>query len=498
MARSREDIVNSLLANPEGLLLKKPFTRGSSSYSSDDMAEGDNAVIGKKVKVSLPDIDFKVIPQSKFLKELDPESHEVMFDQNVPSICVKLRDDTYTDIKFKHIALPFQARIREKQTLSLCGNPRLFSMLDKEPTETQSKNFLRFKQGWAMRNQDGKTNQAVFKQKGLGDVGLLYYFDTAGRIKSRIISYDDGYVLIPHNDDNGDRVLECIYYKDSDGIEHIDSYDDTYMYRMANTGDGFRLISKTTHGFSEIPMATKRGDVAWNGVQNIIEAYEILYNIFLVIQKRHGWGILYVRGKFKDDAKRIAGSIILNDTSIDGKGSAEFKAPPTPEGILNTLESLYDLIQIGSSTTFLLPKDVKANGDVSGLAIMLTQSLDLEGANKSLSDWQNFLDKCVRLFKEGFAKELVNSGENKNAITEFQDLHISAKFKVWRPFSETEYNNMLCSMKNSGIISEVTAIEKNTIAEADELMRIQKQKQDQAQQEPAAQVDVNNGLDNQV
>ena len=62
--------------------------------------------------------------------------------------------------------------------------------------------------------------------------------------------------------------------------------------------------------------------------------------MFLAIQRRHGWGLLYIKGKFKDKAEKIAGSIILNDTSMDGKGDAKFLTPPTPDGTLNTLQDM--------------------------------------------------------------------------------------------------------------------------------------------------------------
>ena len=70
------------------------------------------------------------------------------------------------------------------------------------------------------------------------DAGLLFYYDYKGRIKCRLISYEDGYVIISHNDNNGDRLLESVYYADDNGVEYIDSYDDKYMYRMRNSGDG--------------------------------------------------------------------------------------------------------------------------------------------------------------------------------------------------------------------------------------------------------------------
>jgi len=319
----------------------------------------------------------------------------------------------------------------------------------------------------------------VFAQKTQGDAGLLYYFDRHGNIKSRLLTYNDGYVLCPHNDDNGDRLLESVYYRVGND-EYIDSWDDTYQYRhirSANpeTGDmQWNLAEPIKHGFNEIPLVTKRGDVAWNDVQLAIEVYEILFNIFLVIQKRHGWGILYIKGNFADTAKKIAGAVILNDTSMNKDGSAQYLTPPSPQGTIDTLNLIEETIQKGSGVTFILPKDIKTSGDISGIAIQITQSLDNEESLGGVIEWQNVADKMTRLFKYGYAKELVNKGD-ATAITRFDSLEISASFKQWRPRNDYEYNNMLIQLKGGGIISQMTAIEKNTESTPDELIRMQRQ-----------------------
>ena len=148
-----------------------------------------------------------------------------------------------------------------------------------------------------------------------------------------------------------------------------------------------------------------------------------------------------------------------------------------------TLDKIEDNIKIGSGTTFILPKDVKTSGDISGIAIQLTQSLDIEKAEQNAIAYQNVADKMVRLFKFGLAKELVNKKEHEIAVTEFTDLKISAKFKVWRPFSATEYNQMLVTLKGAGLISEKTGIEKNTESTPDEYARRMKEKEEQKQEE---------------
>ena len=476
-----KDLIKELLSDPVKLKQKKPFTRGVDM--NHEPIHPQDIHVNDTIEAYLPEYRRQVVTQEQFIRELDPNAHDVLFDDNIPSICLKTKNNGFQEIKFSKMAVPFQRNIKNKQLLHLTGNNLVFTLVETNPNETQRNNFVIFKQYWDLRNQDGMKNKMVDTQLSYGDAGLLYYFDYKGRIKSRILSYADGYVLCPHNDQNGDRILESVYYI-KDNVEYIDSYDDTYMYRykkelLVNESEdtGWVLEPPIAHGFDEIPLITKRGDVAWNNVQNIITSYEILYNVFNAIQRRHGWGLLYVKGKFKNNAEKIAGSVILNDTSLEGKGDAKFLTPPTPQGTLDTLQLMLETIQLGSSTTFILPKDVKTGGDISGIAIQLTQSLDIENALQKVIDWQNVADKMVRLFKYGLSKELVAKGVSKTAITEFEDLHINAKFKVWKPMNDYEYNQMLTILTGAGILSKETGIEKNTESSPDELIRVEKEHQ---------------------
>ena len=478
MEKQISEQVKALLLDPDALRMKKPFTRGADRSYRPTVKEFSD--LTEKVSAHLPKYRKKTVTQEGFARELDEYCHDVLFDENIPSFCVKLDDGNYYDVIHKKVSLPLQRIIMEKQVLHLTGNPMSFTMMETEPSETMRKNFVKFKQYWDLRNQDGMKKKFVTAQKSYGDAGLLYYHDNKGKIKSRVISFEGGYVLCPHNDKNGDRILESVYYI-KDGVEYIDSYDERYMYRHTNdlqteNGEiGWRFHEPEEHGFDEIPLITKRGKVAWDAVQTAIDGYETLYNIFLVVQKRFGNGILYIKGKFKDQAQKIAGSIVLNDASMDGNGDAKFLTPPTPQNMIDTLQQQLEAIQLGAKTTFVLPKDIKTGGDLSGLAVQLTRELDIVNAEQAVIDWQNVADKMVRLFKQGLAKELVNNGENPNAITEFAELQINAKFKVWRPFNETEFNQMITTLRGSGVISMETAIEVNTISKPDEKQRIKKE-----------------------
>lgn len=485
----REEIVKALLADPEKLLQKEPFFR---EVNISNMIMRERSVsFGAKTAVTLPNIKRTIIDQSQFIKELYPQSHDVVYDDNIPSVCVKVGKNSYREVKDVRIPLPYQEVIRDKHVLHLCGNPMDFTLLDENPSEQTLKDFVTFKQFWLERNMEGLKTAMVDAQKSVGDAGLLFYYDYKGRVKARILKYPD-YTIITHKDDNGDHVLECLYYSDSSGHRYIDCYDDTNMYRITDNsqipenGDGYVSVNgwieypAQPHGFSENPLITKRGKVAWDNVQTVIDMYETLYNIYYVIEKRHGWGILWIKGKFKDTGKRLAGNVILNSTGINDDADAKYLSAPTGDGTLKMLDSLFDEIQIGAGATILLPKDVKTNGDISGVAIQLTQSRDIETALSGVTEWQNVANKMCRLFKEGVSKELVESGQDETAITRFSEtLHISAKFKIWKPYSETEYNNMLITLKGAGLLSTQTGVELNTVSKPDEFSRVEKEKKEE-------------------
>lgn len=469
--------IQKLLNNPDQLIKKKPFTRGV--LNPIEREYNTNVRVGETVTAILPHDEYKVVSQDTFKRELDPYCHKVLFDDNIPSITAKLNDGQYVELEFKRMPVPFQKRILEKHVLYLCGYDIQHTLCNEEPTDIQKADFAYFKRMWKERNQGGMRTKMVTAQKSYGDAGLLYYFDYKGRIKSRLISFADGYVICPHNDDNGDRIAESVYYR-CDNTEIIDTYTDEYQYRherdlSSKENSEWTLTLAQKHGFPEIPLVTKRGPVAWNDVQEVIEVYEIIYNIFLVIQKRHGWGILYIKGNFIDKAKKIAGAVVLTDNSIDKSGDAKYLEAPTPAGMLETLKLMEETIQKGSGTTFILPKDISTGGDTSGVAIQITQSLDNEEALGGVIEWQNVASKMTRLFKFGLATEMVESGKDPYAITRFSSLDIHAAFKQWRPRSDYEYNQMLATLYTQGILSNETAVEKNTESNPDELQRLARQ-----------------------
>jgi hypothetical protein len=111
--------------------------------------------------------------------------------------------------------------------------------------------------------------------------------------------------------------------------------------------------------------------------------------------------------------------------------------------------------------------------------------LDIENALQKVIDWQNVADKMVRLFKYGLSKELVEKGINNTAITDFESININAKFKVWKPMNDYEYNQMLTILTGAGILSKETGIQKNTESAPDEAVRVERESQKAMEQQMA-------------
>lgn len=481
-----DEIIKSFLVNPETILQKKPFTRGGEYENHID--NNVDVDINQTIRAQVPSQNKYAIKQAQYLREYDPSLHDIHYNNSIPKFKVKI-GKRYEDIKHVVVALPYQKNIHTKQCLHLCGNPMKFTLLndnydrldydslsleDKKNSINieQKKLFLEFKEEWDYCNMNVTRDEAVRRQKDTGDVAVLFSRNKLGKLKSKVYSYKDGYVLLPHYDMYGELILFAFYY--IDGIskqECLDVFDDTNAYsyvRNQNPNEikDWVLVSTKNHGFPIIPIAYKRGYVAWEFAQSGIEMLEIISSIDATIKKRHGWGLLWMKGNMKDNTiKREAGNIVFNVSDPDSNADAKYLTPPKAEDIDKLEDKLWEQIQIASSTTFMLPKDIKMSGDVSGIAVKLSMLMDLELALQTANDYADFADKMAYLFAYGLGLEQGNP-------TKFTGLKIKAKFEVWMPENDMLKDTNLMALAGAKIISTETATEKCSESSSDEKERL--------------------------
>lgn len=456
------------------ILKKQPFVRGMSFA----IPTGGAVNIGEMLDANLPIITYNTVSQEQFLKELDPASHDIHNDQNVPSIVAKIgkgANASYVEIKDIRLALGYQQMIVEKHTLYLCGKNTVFTLSNPKPSVAEKALFSDIKAHWLTKNMEQKKAMLIQWQKSVGDSAVIHYITKDKEYDSRVVSYKDGYVLLPHYDIYGRMETFGIFYQQDPKTQRLDVYDKENMtsYTMTTETEGeWERGNPIAHGFKEIPITYIRGDVAWSKAQSLIEVREILYNIYNVIMKRHGWGMLYIKGNVDTKMKKIAGSVILQDTSPDGNGSAEYKAPPTPEGMQNLLSDLHKQIQMMSNTVFLLPEDVRVGGDISGAAMKTMMSSAYERALLDAIYYDSALDSLIRLFIYGY-------GIEKSKTAQVTELLIRADFDIWFPQSDSDIVSNIASLRDRKVISVVTATEMSPYSAHDEYDRLQSEIKDE-------------------
>lgn len=464
------EIFKSRFKDIQEILMKEPFTRGGDSFFFSD---GVSVAIGAKTQVADDVLTNNTISQARYMAEYDPAKHDIHRDTNVPSIVAKVDNGSgmgYIELKYKRMALSYQKKIAEKQSLYLAAKPMALTLYNNKPNQETKDLFTSVKQDWISKNMDVRKYEAVYHQKCTGDSAMLFYFDSNGELQTKVYSYMNGYTIIPHTNSYGEIDFVAFSYT-QDTKKMLDCYDNTQMYRFERVeGDEeWKLRLVRSHGFNEVPVAYKRGEVAWENAQSIIEVLEIIYNIYTVIMKRHGWGLLYIRGVIDPNLQKTAGAVILNDPNPDSNGTAEFKAPPTPEGMENLIKDLRKQIQWQTSTVFLHPEDIKLGSEPSGTAIKMLLNAALEKALLDCMEWDNVADKMCRLFLYGL-------GVEKGNLTSYNLLKVRASFEAWMPQSDTEIVSNIAQLRGAKVISVETASEYSPFAEPDEYERIKKEK----------------------
>lgn len=460
-----------LIDNPSRILEKRPFYRGCNS--ADIRPESSSAFVGAPHNAVLPYRKSTYVTQDKFLQELDPQSHVVHFDDTIPDIAIKNPyNKTIGWIRQKgtRIAFNYQEIIRNKRLQYLCGKPMKFTLCSHSSDTDIDDLFTSIKEDWVNKNMDIWKYKLAKSQLTTGDGAILHYFKLKGEKKTlrhRLLSFEDGYVLLPHYDDDGDMILFGVYYK-SDEEERLDVYDETYVYNYAQSGvddKGWVLEGEPSrHGFEEIPITYKRADVAWNNVQNNIEIYEILYNIYTVIQKKFGSSVLWVKGNYDQKTKKQGWSVILNSSSLDPNADAKVLTPAEPVGTQKLLADIRKEIQMGSSVIMLQPEDIKVSGDVTGIAIKMLLSAAYEKALQEAIEYDDVADNMLRLFIYGLGIENADP-------TKYSKISIRAEFEAWMPQSDTEIINNINLSIAAGSISKQTARELNPYGKPDEVER---------------------------
>lgn len=452
---------------------------------------------------------YEVKPQV-FLSELDPNGHLIndrMYYQDIVKEQPVLAKDgkptgktVPVTIPIERVSVPLQKVILEKHLTHLCGERIKFTNHNLNPTPKEQDLFSRFKQGWEKKNMETAKYEFCRSVKATGEGAFCASMDN-GKFTYRVFSLLNGDTLHPIRDEKGrlrlfGRSFNTYDYTTQEHIMKMEVWDDTHVtvfsYRTLDKNDNVNTIQwdgetfkrlqaqseefdgwqidkePTTHSFKGIPIIYLKDEdgACWSHVQPLIDKLELALSQLFENNKHYAFRIMVVKGDvtIQGDLNGHARAMMFDDKDGDAK-YMEGSDVSNSFGLQLT-ETLKHIERGG----FVVFDTDKISGDLSGIALKIRYSPAIEQALNDKHLFNASIDIMVELFKEGYGIEL-------GQISDFSSLDIRGDIQVYIHQSDTEtYNNMVLGL-NSGSISVQTATEVLPHAAADELSRLDRQKE---------------------
>lgn len=460
--------INWFLQEPDRLLQMKPFTRGGVLLPHG--YEYNEVLNNQTLKTGFANLRLKPISQDTYITEYRPDLHHIILNQAIPHIKVSFDGMPLpSNMMDMTITASFQKLIHSAHVRNLTANPLEFNLFNDTPDDAERKVFQTIKQEWMLRDLEWVKYQAINTCKQLGNCGVLFYYDkNKERYGVQNYSYEDGYQIIPNYDEYGREIARTLAYQIDNSVI-LDTYDNTFHYRITHTGDGNWEVQTERHGFSRCPLIHKRGKVAWEYAESAIEMWELMANIQAIALKRFGTFALVLIGEMDEDSfKRDNSTLVINLSSdtTNGKQDAKTLDFPEPKTMNDCLKMYEEKISLYSSTSFITPKDITGSYS-GGNGIALAMSNDFALATQGAMDWQKFINEMLYLHKEGL--DLEEGGSNK-----YGAIKMGAKINPWS--LETNNTKITNLIQEGNYLSTQTMLERLPDSAPDEIRRVIKER----------------------
>ena len=479
-------------------LLKRPFVRVLPLFMPPRFT--DNPLVATEVNES--NIQFAILTQSDFLRELYPSGHKILDPHYYPDQYIY---DESEEVKAANggkgawmrrsvyrYAAPLQFVILIKQLATLCGEKISLKDTSPEPSEAKKKLFQEWKQEWEDRNMNEMFYQCVKSEKSTGDCALAFWFDRERKFHCRPFSYSEGDTLYDFRDPStGKRTGFARRYtladEEGNGVSFVEYWDEknVYRFRQSQTGevsdtlrtgvaaamglDGYALEEgyPLAHGFNRCPIAYKfsPSGPCWSVVQELIDQYEMNMSLLGENNKATAFTVMYFLGDEIDIKGGVDGRpYAISSPNPDTKVGA-ISQPQESGNFSLMLKTSLDHILMGSFT--VVPPEVRS-GDLAGVAVKLIFSPSLELGLAEAKEWNPFVDDMVELFSFGL-------GIEKGRPSDFNTLSVHGEIIPHIHQNTAELVNNLCQSVLNGILSAETAIENNPFSAPDEKTRVEKE-----------------------
>lgn len=459
--------------------------------------------------IPMPDdrLKVRIKTQQDFMREYYPSSHRINDTVEYPDVWKKDPETgKYYCQKIKRCAFAFQQLISQKHTLHLTGNDVQFEISEGEYSESKEEDFQTllstFKRSWLDMDMETRFFEAINSWNITADCAIVGYIRNDGKVGAKTLSFLNGDTLYPQFDSiTGDLVAFGRSYYDYDDsgevkTEHLEVWDDTYLYRFDKKIDGkddkdlqteigedyavygFHLVSRKPHNFPFLPVAyaRKNDGPCWSPVQRMIEDYEAAFSHLCENNEAYAFPIFYYQGEGED--LQIQGglngavkALAMNDP--DAKAGF-LNGTDASDAFATQLDKAYNLIYELSFT--VKPPELKS-GDLPGVALKLLYSPAIECAMNDAQQLHPFLSSVVRMAK-------FMSGYKNNNTATMMSLPIHSYIQAYIHENYTEDITNIATAVQNGFLSRQTASERcPQFPKNGEYARITKEKKEEQEQD---------------
>lgn len=248
-------------------------------------------------------------------------------------------------------------------------------------------------------NRVRKDNKYSFKIEEIAERTMselesaeMWWINTDGEIKMRVLSPEKGDLLLPLFDEFGDMKYFLRSY--TVGEENLtDVFTKTHKYTFDSSQ---RLIEESTHIWGKIPIIYySQKEPEWADVQKIIERYETLLSNFGDNVDYTGNPITVVKGQIQGyAAKEDSGKVLQLEQDADIK---YLTADGAPEAVALEMKTLKEDMYRYSHTPDMSIESLKGNA-VSGVAFdRLFTDAQLSASDKLSGTFGESMQRSVNL-----------------------------------------------------------------------------------------------------
>ncbi len=433
----------------------------------------------------------------KYLKELEPEEHDVMdrtkrkdkwvkvdlaegVDEDGNAVTIQVNDGLGEKTAMRpepvaRIALALQKLIVKRAVAFTFGNPVILNAEPEENSKEEDvlKAVKRVLFDSKSRTINRKIARAIYSSTEAAEFWYPvdkqhnnYGFESKYKLRTAIFSPAFGDTLYPYFDETGDLIAFSREYlieqeDKKDDVLYFETYTATEIHKWrSDKSTSNQWVQEESYPrintIGKIPIVYgAQPEVEWADVQNLIDRLEKLLSNFADTNDYHASPKIFTTGDIRGWAKKgESGAIIEGE---DGATAEYLSWAQAPEAVKLEIETLLRMIYTITQTPDISFDSVKGLGNISGVALKLLFMDAHLKVQEKMEIFDDYLQRRLSVI-QAYLKQL-NAKDAPFAIA-CDSLTIEPEIEPYMLDDEAaQVNTLLAATGQKAIASRKTAVQ---------------------------------------